>query len=66
MVEGAVPGKILVVVCSHLGMTEHRRMVVGTVVVAVLEADGTLVDSLVIAVDMAGEAARDHNVRSDS
>ena len=58
--------RILVVVCSHLGMTVHRRMVVGTVAAAALEAGATLVGSLVIAVDMAGEAVQDHNVRSGS
>jgi hypothetical protein len=65
MVEGVVLGRILVVVCSRLDRMGHCHMVVGMVVVA-LEADAMLVGSLVIAVDMVGEAAPDHNVRSGS
>jgi N-acetylglutamate synthase-like GNAT family acetyltransferase len=66
MVEGAVLERILVVVCTRLGRMEHCHMAVGMVAVAVLEADVMLVDSLVIAGDMAGGVAQDHNVRSGS
>jgi len=66
MMEGEVLERILVVVCSHLGMTVHRRMVVGTVAAAALEAGATWAGSLVIAVDTVGVAAQDHNAQNGS
>jgi hypothetical protein len=64
MTAGAVLGRIPVVVCSCLGRVEHRRMPMGMVEVVGLEADVKSVGSWVIAVDMAGEVAQDHNVRN--
>ena len=50
--------------CSMMEGEVLERILV--VVCSHLEAGATLVGSLVIAVDMAGEAVQDHNVRSGS